>query len=124
MQKGKQMQLVEINQDQAHKVCDVLDHIFVHIQSVQEDISRLNFEAMQKINDLIFESGMDVDDEIFVALQHQDILTQQLSAVSELAETLRKHLQNYEDYETLESKFLAALEIAKAKKEAYRGNAF
>ena len=118
------MQLEEMKPFQAEAVCSVLDTIFAHIQSVQEDVSKLNFEAMQKVNDLVFESGMEVDDEVFVALQHQDILTQQLSAVSELAETLRKHLQNYEDYETLESKFLAALEIAKAKKEAYRGNAF
>ena len=118
------MQLVEISQDQAQEVCVVLENIFEHIKSVQEDISKLNFEAMQQVNDLIFSSGIEVDDEVFVALQHQDILTQQLSAISELSETLVKHLQRYEDYETLESKFLAALEIAKAKKEAYRGRAF
>ena len=118
------MQLVEITQDSAKEVCDVLDGIFEHIKSVQEDVSQLNLESMHKINDLIFDSGMDVSDDLFVALQHQDILTQQLSAITELSEVLQKHLQNYDNYETLESKFLSALEIAKAKKEAYRGNAF
>ncbi len=118
------MQLVEISQDQAQEVCVVLENIFEHIKSVQEDVSKLNFEAMQQVNDLIFGSGIEVDDDVFVALQHQDILTQQLGAISELSQTLQKHLQNYEDYETLESKFLSALEIAKAKKEAYRGKAF
>ena len=118
------MQLVETSYDAAHEVCDVLGDILNHIRSVQEDISKLNFEAMHKINDFIFEAEIDVDDEVFVALQHQDILTQQLGAISELSQTLHKHLESYEDYETLESKFLAALEIAKAKKEAFRGNAF
>lgn len=118
------MQVTEVTQESAQEACQALDQIFGHIRSVQTIVSRLNFEAMQKINDLVFDSGMEVDDELFVALQHQDILTQQLSAISELSETLQKHLHNYENFETLESKFLAALEIAKAKKEAYRGNAF
>ncbi len=118
------MQLVEISQDQTEEVCHVLDEIFGHIRSVQEEVSKLNFRAMEQINDLIFDSGIEVDEESFVALQHQDILTQQLSAISELSQSLQKHLQNYEDYETLESKFLSALEIARAKKEAYRGKAF
>ncbi len=118
------MQIAEVTQDSAKEVCDVLEDIFSHIGTVQQEISKLNFEAMQKINDLIFESDLEVDDDIFVALQHQDILTQQLSAITELTERLNAHLAGYEDYETLESKFLSALEIARAKKEAYRGNAF
>ncbi len=118
------MQLTQTRYDAAQEVCDVLGDILEHIRSVQEDISRLNFEAMQKINDCIFDAGIDVDDEVFVALQHQDILTQQLGAIKELTQTLNRHLEQYEDYETLESKFLAALEIARAKKEAFRGNAF
>ncbi len=118
------MQLEEVTHESTTQVCDALHDIFAHIKSVQEDISKLNFEAMQKINDLVFDSGIEVNEETFVALQHQDILTQQLSAISELSASLQKHLKQYEDFETLESKFLAALEIAKAKKEAYRGNAF
>ncbi len=118
------MQLVEVTQESEAAVCDVLGQIFMHIKSVQEDIARLNFESMEKINDLVFDSGMEVDEQTFIALQHQDILTQQLGAVSELSDMLQKHLQNFDNYETLESKFLSALEIAKAKKEAFRGNAF
>ncbi|RUM62746.1 MAG: hypothetical protein DSZ05_09630 [Sulfurospirillum sp.] len=118
------MQLVEVTLDSEEAVCDVLAQIFTHIKSVQEDIARLNLQSMEKINDLIFNSGVEVDEKTFVALQHQDILTQQLNAVGELSEMLQKHLENFDNFETLESKFLSALEIAKAKKEAYRGNAF
>jgi hypothetical protein len=118
------MTLVEITQDKTEDFCSVLGEIFVHIQSVQEDISKLNYTAMQKINNLVFESGIEIDEEAFIALQHQDILTQQLGAISELSETLQKYIEQYGDYEMLESKFLSALEIAKAKKEAFRGNAF
>lgn len=118
------MQLEHVTQESEKVVCDVLGQIFMHIKSVQKDIAKLNFESMEKINDFVLDSGMEVDDQTFVALQHQDILTQQLGAVSELTDMLQKHLQNFDSYDTLESKFLSALEIAKAKKEAFRGNAF
>ncbi len=118
------MQLAEVTYEKEKSLLHALHEIFAHIKSVQEDVSQLNLKAMHIINDHVFESGMDIDEETFVALQHQDILRQQLGAVSELAQTLQKHLTQSDDYETLESKFLSALEIAKAKKEAYRGNAF
>lgn len=120
-----QVMQTPLNDHNREKVCDVLDTIFEHIDHVQKDVSMLNFTAMEKINDFIFSSGIDTDDEVFVALQHQDILTQQLTAISELAQSLKKHIHEVsDDFDTLESKFLYALEIAKAKKEAYRGNAF
>lgn len=107
------------------EVCNTLGDILSHIDQVQQDISKLNFSAMEKINDFIFESDLEADDEVFVALQHQDILTQQLGAISELAQNLKQHIDTTsDDFDTLESKFLYALEIAKAKKEAFRGNAF
>ncbi len=107
------------------EVCNVLDTILSHIDHVQQDISKLNFSAMEKINDFIFQNDLDADDEVFVALQHQDILTQQLGAISELTQNLKEHIHSCgDDFDALESKFLYALEIAKAKKEAFRGNAF
>jgi len=120
-----QVMQTPISDESRQKVCDVLDGIFEHIDQVQKDVSSLNFDAMEKINDFVFNSGLDVNDEIFVALQHQDILTQQLSAISELSQNLKKHMDEVsDDFDTLESKFLYALELARAKKEAYRGNAF
>ncbi len=110
--------------DTMTQTCQILSEIFGHIQSVQEEIAKLNLEAMEQINDFIFTKDLEVDDATFVALQHQDILRQQLGAVGELAQTLQKHLDAKSDPEVLESKFAAALEIARAKKEAYRGNAF
>jgi len=110
--------------DATTQTCRILSEIFGHIRSVQEEIAQLNLNAMEQINDFVFEKGLDVDDATFVALQHQDILRQQLGAVGELAQAMQKHLDTHNDFEMLESKFAAALEIAKAKKEAYRGNAF
>ncbi len=118
------MQLEATMTDATTQTCRVLSEIFGHIRSVQEEISKLNLDAMEQINDFVFENGLEVDDATFVALQHQDILRQQLGAVSELAQAMQKHLDTQVDFEMLESKFAAALEIAKAKKEAYRGNAF
>ncbi len=110
--------------DNSLQVYETLSDIFEHIKSVQEDISKLSLESMQKINDLLFSLDIEFDEDIYIALQHQDILNQQLKAISELSQTIQKHIENHQDDQTLESKFLCALEIAKAKKEAYRGKAF
>ncbi len=118
------MDICEISQKESLQIHKALGEIFGHIKSVQEDISTLNLKSMQKVNDFLFKLDIEIDEETFVALQHQDILTQQLKAVSELVEALQDYMRNYQDEQTLESKFLCALEIAKAKKEAYRGKAF
>ncbi len=118
------MDVCEISHDNTLQVYETLSDIFEHIKSVQEDVSKLNMHSMQKVNDFLFELDMELDEDLYIALQHQDILSQQLKAIGELSQTIQKHIRNHSDDQTLLSKFLCALEIAKAKKEAYRGNAF
>jgi hypothetical protein len=94
-----------------------------HVKEVQEMIMKLNHDAMTLLGDSIFEADVDLCEEGFVALQHQDILTQQLNASSELLEMITKHIDEG-DLSNLDKNIASALEVARAKKEAFLGNAF
>jgi len=94
-----------------------------HIKEVQTNVTALNLKSMTMLGDAIFEAEVEISEDGFVALQHQDILTQQLSATSELIEMISKHINESSD-EALEKNISAALEVAKAKKDAFSGNAF
>lgn len=94
-----------------------------HIKEVQTNVTALNLKSMTILGDAIFEAEVEISEDGFVALQHQDILTQQLSATSELIEMISKHINESSD-EALEKNISAALEVAKAKKDAFSGNAF
>lgn len=94
-----------------------------HIKDVQASVTELNHESMSLLNDAIFEADVEINEEGFIALQHQDILTQQLSATTELIEMINKHI-NESSIESLTQKITASIEVAKAKKDAFSGNAF
>ncbi len=94
-----------------------------HIKEVQEMVSKLNCDSMALLGDSIFAADVDLCEDGFVALQHQDILTQQLNASCELIEMLVKHIDESELGE-LDKNIASSLEVAKAKKEAFSGNAF
>lgn len=94
-----------------------------HIKEVQDNVVTLNHESMHVLNDAIFEADVEIGEEGFVALQHQDILTQQLGATSELIEMISKHIDE-SHFHSLDNNIKASLDVAKAKKEAFSGNAF
>jgi len=93
-----------------------------HIKEVQKNITDLNHKSMNALNDVIFELDIDLPEDSFIALQHQDILSQQLSATNDLIDVITNHL-SMEDNQ-LEEGILAALEVARDKKVAFSGNAF
>ncbi len=94
-----------------------------HIKEVQEMIITLNHDSMTLLSDSIFDADVDLCEDGFVALQHQDILTQQLNASTELLEMITKHIDEG-DLPNLDKNIASALKVAKAKKEAFLGNAF
>ena len=101
---------------------EALLQTLAHIKEVQENISALNHQSMTTLGDDIFSMDIDLNEDSFVALQHQDILTQQLSATNDLIEKVSQYLE--EDRQNLKQDILEALDEAKAKKEAFSGNAF
>ncbi len=94
-----------------------------HIKEVQTNVTQLNHSSMTMLSDSIFDSGIEICEDGYVALQHQDILTQQLNATSELLEMICKYIDESKD-ENLKKNIASALTVAKAKKEAFSGNAF
>ncbi len=93
-----------------------------HIKNVQKNITELNHKSMNSLNDSIFELDLDLPEESFIALQHQDILSQQLSATNDLIDTITEELSK--DSTQLEEVINSSLEVAKKKEVAFSGNAF
>ena len=110
-------------EEKTRAVFGVLQKSLEHIKMVQSNIITLNLESMTMLSDEIFDADVEISDDGFVALQHQDILTQQLNATSELIEMISKHINESSD-EELEKNISASLDVAKAKKDAFSGNAF
>lgn len=104
-------------------VLEILQSSLEHIKEVQANVKKLNQDSMTKLSDAIFKANVEINEEGFVALQHQDILTQQLNATSELLEMINTHISESE-IENLKDDIAASLEVAKAKKDAFSGNAF
>ena len=94
-----------------------------HIKEVQSMVIKLNCDSMTLLSDSIFDLDVDLCEKGFESLQHQDILTQQLNASTELIEMITKHIDESESQD-LDKNIALALEVAKAKKEAFSGNAF
>jgi len=112
-----------VKKDELDKVLSTLQGAMEHIKEVQTSIIGLNHDSMTILNDVIFDAGIELSDEVFIALQHQDILTQQLNATNELLEMITKHV-NDSSLEELDKNIAASIEVAKAQKEAFSGNAF
>jgi hypothetical protein len=105
------------------EILEVIKSSLEHIKSVQSDITKLNHDSMTLLNEAIFDADVEISENGFVALQHQDILTQQLNATSELIDMIDKHL-NESDEDDMAKNIASSLEVAKAKKDAFSGNAF
>lgn len=104
-------------------VLGTLQSALEHIKEVQSNVTELNHDSMTMLSEAIFEADVEISENGFVALQHQDILTQQLGATSELIDMIGKHI-NESSFEELEKNISASLDVAKAKKDAFSGNAF
>ncbi len=122
--------------DNCSQVLASLTEILKHIQEVQDDVSKLSKDSMLVISKLISESKLEFSAEDLSALQHQDILSQQLSAASDAIIMINKYLEKYvytitEDsnlmasgFAGLNEKLKQALEKAKDRKDAFSGQAF
>ena len=111
------------SQPQLKETLGTLQMALEHIKEVQSNIIELNHTSMTFLNEAIFEADIEISENGFIALQHQDILTQQLGATSELIEMIGKHIVESSDGDLVKN-INAALEVAKAKKDAFSGNAF
>jgi vacuolar-type H+-ATPase subunit I/STV1 len=115
------------------KVLNSVDNLLGHIRDVQEDIISLSSKSLLNISTYIEENNLEVDDNILAALQYQDIITQQLTAIIEAIDTTRSSMNRFshaheEDEKLvknsvskLEEKLDITLKEAKDKKDRFSG---
>lgn len=121
-----------------NKTEDVLSsivEILKHIENVQKSVQELSERSVISFHTFIEKNNLIPDEKTLEGFQYQDIITQQLSAVSEAIVAIEKsitihlhtlqHDQNRveESNEKLMTSFMMLLKTAKEKQEAYSGNA-
>lgn len=118
------------------QVLTSLSEILKHIREVQEDVSQLSHESMVVIGKVMAKVEIELGEEELAALQHQDILSQQLSAASESIVMINQYISKYvytinedsnlmaEGFISLDTKLKNSLQRAKEKKDAFSGHAF
>ncbi len=111
-----------------------LEDVFEHIIDVQKDVEKRSKDSFLKINELLKEREIGLDDRFVEALQNQDILSQQINATSEAMEGIVKSLRTYkkslkedsgnisENITKLEQNLKRSLQEAKDKKSAFSGH--
>jgi hypothetical protein len=119
------------------KTDDVLTsivEILKHIEEVQKDILDLSERSALTFHTFIEENNLTPDAKTLEGFQYQDIIAQQISAVSEAIGTIEKNISVYlhavkHDQKTLGSsieklshKLAKSLQTAKEKQEAFSGN--
>lgn len=121
-----------------HKTETILSSIVAilkHIDEVQNDVMELSERLAISFHHFIEQNGLSPDTNVIQAFQYQDIIKQQLGAVSEAIAMIEQQIGIYthalnqdemilgESIEKLSSKLMKSLQVAKDKQEAFSGNA-
>lgn len=109
--------------------------ILKHIKDVQKDVLELSERSAISIHNYLETNNLQPDEKLVEGFQYQDIITQQLSAVSEAIVTIENNINVYlhavkldqntlgMSIEKLSFKLMKSLQTAKDKQEAFSGNA-
>lgn len=109
--------------------------ILKHIQEVQTDVQSLSERSALSFHNFLEQNNLTPDEKTLEGFQYQDIITQQLSAVSDAIVTIEANINVYlhavrqdqntlgESIDKLSSKLMKSLQTAKEKQEAFSGNA-
>ncbi len=112
---------------------DSIDELLSHIRDVQLDVIELSNTSLMNMSSFIEKNALEVDDNIALALQYQDIITQQLAATTEAIESMKKSITVFshafksdeglaeQSIEKLQEKLNATLKEAKEKKSRFSG---
>lgn len=112
-----------------HSLLDMLKHV----REVEESVMKLSKDSMLKVSRFIEQHQLPVDGDMAWALQHQDIISQQLSATSEAMMNVEKSIERYvfsmkedtnmleDNIKKLDAKLKSSLEEARSKKDRFSG---
>lgn len=117
------------------KILTSILEILRHIKEVQGDVIGLSKDSMMSVSNFLSEKNIELDESVIEALQHQDIISQQLSATVEAIDSVEKNITIYmhalkedtgmisDGLEKLHSKLSKSLNEAKSKKDSFSGKA-
>lgn len=109
--------------------------ILKHIENVQKNVQELSERSVVSFHTFIEKNNLIADEKTLEGFQYQDIITQQLSAVSEAIAAIEKNITFYlhavkhdqntveESNEKLTTSLIKSLQTAKEKQDAFSGNA-
>lgn len=124
-----------MNSNKTEDVLTSIMEILRHIDTVQKDVLSLSERSGVQFGQYLLDNGLTPDDKLSQAFQYQDIIAQQLGAVSEAVGLMEKNIGIYlhairndqnqlgESIDRLADKLLRSLQKAKAKQESFSGNA-
>ncbi len=100
-----------------------LEQLLAHIKDVQLDVKELSYDSLMKMSRFIERNNLEVDEDVTIALQYQDIITQQLSAIVEAIESTQNCLVEFKENATheIEERLSNILQEAKEKKDRFSG---
>ena len=110
-----------------------VDELLEHIKDVQTSVKNLSSDSLMNMSAFMEKNKLEVDDDIAIAFQYQDIITQQLDASIEAINSMRSSIEIFshafksdEDLANgsllkLQEKLSIALQEAKEKKERFAG---
>lgn len=117
------------------EVLSSIVEILKHIENVQKNVQELSERSVVSFHTFIEKNNLIADEKTLEGFQYQDIITQQLSAVSEAIVAIEKNITFYlhvvthdqnmveECNDKLAISLIESLETAKEKQEAFSGNA-
>ncbi len=117
------------------KILTSVLEILKHIKEVQIDVKELSKDSIMSISNFLDEQKIGLNTEVMEALQHQDIISQQLSAIVDAINSVEKNITVYihalkedtgmisDGLEKLNSKLSKSLDEAKLKKSSFGGKA-
>jgi hypothetical protein len=116
-------------------LCSVM-HVMSHIKEVQKDVATLTTQSSEELISFIQKQELNITPEVSHAMQLQDIIAQQYSAVTEAIESIERSLDIHlhaakedniilrESFAKLHAKMIASLEKARKKQDSFAGRSF
>ena len=114
-------------------ILDSVDELLTHIKDVQTDAIKLSSESLLMISNFIEKNNLEIDDEVATALQYQDIISQQLTAIVEAIESVQCNIDRFnhshktdeglavDSIKKLQDKLSITIQDAKDKKNRFSG---
>ena len=112
---------------------DSINDLLSHIKDVQKDVMELSTDSLMNMNKFMEKNGLEIDEELAVAFQYQDIITQQLTATNDAIDSMKKSIAIFDHaYKSdenlaeqsivkLQEKLHETLRDAKDKKSRFSG---